>query len=96
MEPTQQPKHFRQKVRYEAQRQSELLTSGQVIPPGLKKYARLSGLVMIIAPTFGLVILFLIAQDSGTTSVGVTLFFCFFILLGLAQLITGRHFLARR
>lgn len=95
MEQTPRPTHFRDKVKAEAKAQKELRAAGQPIPKQLKKYARLSGLVMMIAPTFGLFVLYVIARSSGTTSVGVTLFFSLFILVGLAQLISGRHFLAR-
>lgn len=92
----QQPIHFRDKVKTEAKAQKELKASGKPIPPELKKYARLSGVIMILGSGAGLGLLIVLAKVSGFSSVGISLFFGFFMLLGVAQVITGRHFLAKR
>lgn len=91
---TQQPVHFRDKVKAEATAQRDLKANGKPIPAELKRYARFSGVILIIGPGLGLILLYGVARSTSTIAVGAGLFFAFFVLVGVAQVITGRYFLA--
>lgn len=87
---------FRDHVRQEAQEQRRLRAANQPIPANLKKYARLSGLVLLIAPGIGEILFFLLLSDTGYVSVTFSLLFLVLMVIGLAQIISGRHIISGR
>lgn len=87
---------FRDRVRQEAAEQRRLRAAGQPIPTTSKKYARLSGLALIIAPGIGEILFFLLLDNTGYVSVTFSLLFLVLMVIGLAQIISGRHIISGR
>lgn len=86
---------FRDEVTKEARDQRLRREAGQPIPPELRRYARLSGLATVAVSGAGLGLVLAIGQRVGRVFLFADLFLAALTVIGLAQLITGRHFLNR-
>lgn len=86
---------FRDEVTKEAREQRTRREAGQPIPPELRRYARLSGLATVGVSAAGLGLVLAIGHRTGRLFVFADLFLATLTVIGLVQLITGRHFLNR-
>lgn len=87
---------FREKVIKEALLQKQLKLEGKPIPSSDKKYARLSGLVMLIAGSVGFLFVAQVVDDVSLLSVFAILFMIVITIAGILQFLTGMHLLTKR
>ena len=96
MESGQPRKPFRELVAQEHRAQLALRAQGTPIPRELKKYARQSGGVLFLLPLLGSMLFWFLFRSTGYVSVTFSLLFVVLSLVGLFQLITGRHVMTRK
>jgi hypothetical protein len=87
---------FRDKVIEEAIAQRELRSEKRPIPANLRRYARLSGLGIVLTCCAGSVVVAVLAYFFGALYWGIILFFFALAAIGFLQLVTGLHLLTRR
>lgn len=87
---------FRDKVIAEAVAQSELRKAGQPIPAGLRRYARLSGLLTAAVAGGGAATIVALGYYYGTLYWGAALFMVALAMMGLVQAVAGLHLITRR
>ena len=87
---------YRDNVIKEALEQKRLRAEGKPIPASAKVYARKSGLITFLIGLIGMVIFSFISGMGSSIYLAAILFSLVITLLGLAQLITGKHLLTKR
>jgi hypothetical protein len=82
---------FADRIAAEAEAQRGLRAEGRPIPPGSRRYARLAGLAMLLVCWSGALDIYLLGRVDGRFYYMFALFLVVFGLVGLAQVVTGRH-----
>ncbi len=85
---------FRRKVMEEARHQRELSAAGQLIPPHLRCYARLSGAFIALLGAVGGILIWLLLASTGYLFVTLLGFCGVLVVGGVIQLVRGRHLLS--
>lgn len=85
---------FRDNVKAEAAKQKEFKTAGKHIPAEFKIYARKSGLAMFLISGIGALFILGVGMMSGTYYVFFILLFAVLSVMGLLQVITGKHLIS--
>lgn len=87
---------LRDKIAAEARAQRELRSAGKPVPAGLRRYARIAGLLSAGVCGGGGALIFGLGVHYGKIYWGALLFLGVLAAMGLVQAILGRHLLTRR
>ncbi len=87
---------FRHNVEKEARLHLKLKSEGKPIPPEHRIYARKSGLIVTLVGAAGFLAIWAIYAWSARIYVGMFLFTAVIAIMGLLQLITGKHLITTR
>lgn len=82
---------FAQEIKREAAEQRALRAAGEAIPASTRVYARKAGLAMGLVSGMGSGVIAALGYVSGKLYVVPVALFAVFAVIGVAQLITGRH-----
>lgn len=82
---------FAQEIKREAAEQRALQAAGEVIPASMRVYARKAGLAMGVVSGSGSGVIAALGYVSGKLYILPIALFAVFAVIGVAQLITGRH-----
>ena len=82
---------FAQEIKREAAEQRALRAAGEVIPASTRVYARKAGLAMGAVSGLGCGVIVALSYVTGHFYVLPVLLFSVFAVIGIGQLITGRH-----
>ena len=87
---------FRDRVSEEASRQRALRAAGEAIPASARRYARISGAATFGVGGGGAALIVVLGAVYGQLYYGAVLFLAVLGLLGLVQLVSGRHIMTGR
>jgi len=85
---------FAQEIKREADEQRALRAAGDPIPATARVYARKAGFGMTLVSGVGCGVLVALSMISGQLHIVAIVLFAAFAAAGVAQMITGRHFVS--